>query len=264
MPKELDDAEFIHSVDFLCAAPVLRGFVWNKAIFRLADACYDKVANGKFFFLTFRNQVLRHPALVKLLSLDSVRHAFVKLRTEAGFSQGCIISNLKSFDPRLFRPGDGMSWDVWPFVLVSGVVAAFANEALDLFSKSLPSGEERQKLWIRRALLSSAKGLARPGLAAAAAVSVFNIIETARDRSVSEHLRDLYQLVDHRGSDVRLDSGDILESAAQAVPYPAPIWDWRTVAGVCGAWLCVCVGVIGRSGRSVGLRFSFVFSWFLP
>ena len=247
MPAELDDAEYLHSVDFLCATPVSRKLRGCKLVYRLADACYDQAINGKFFVLSFRIQVLKHPALCKLLALDTVRCSKFKLyRDFTEGSQGCIISNLKGFNPTVSHASDGFGWTSWPFDVVSSLVSAFANESLDLFSKSLPSGSERQWLWVKRALLSSTKGLARAGIATAAADSVFRIIETARDVSIEEHLKELYQLVDHRGSDVRLDAGEVLDSAAQAVPYPAPIWDWRTVP------------LVGLSGYSVS---RFVWSW---
>ena len=82
-------------------------------------------------------------------------------------------------------------------------------------------------------MLSSTKGLARPGLATAAAHSVFEVINSARDVFVQQHLSSLYKMVDHRGSDVRLGEGEVLDSAAQVVPYPAPIWAWRTVPRGC-------------------------------
>ena len=99
------------------------------------------------------------------------------------------------------------------------------------FSKALPSGKDRQLLWVRRAMTSSTKGLARVSVTSAAVTEVMAMINVARDASVDAHLRDLYGMVDHRGSDVRLESGDILDVAAQAVPYPAPMWEWRAVLG---------------------------------
>ena len=41
------------------------------------------------------------------------------------------------------------------------------------------------------------------------------------------HLRSLYAVLDVRGSDVRLDTGDIIEGGWPLVPYPAIAWDWR-------------------------------------
>ena len=113
--------------------------------------------------------------------------------------------------------------------LVDVVVACCAREVASVFAKALPSGLDLQKLWVRQALTSSTEGLARTGVASAAAEKLLEIIDLARDASVETHLPELYFLVDHRGSDVRIDSGDILDAAAQAVPYPAPIWEWTTV-----------------------------------
>ena len=139
------------------------------------------------------------------------------------------MSNIKNLVIAAGKHPGVWTSDFWPETFVNEMVSAVAAECVDAFSKSLPSSEERQWLWVQRALLSSTKGLARPGLATEAAHEVFKIIKTARDHSVSEHLWELYRFLDHRGSDVRLDEGEVLDSAAQAVPYPAPIWKWHTV-----------------------------------
>ncbi len=44
-----------------------------------------------------------------------------------------------------------------------------------------------------------------------------------------EHLKGLLDVVDLRGSDVRLDIGAILEGSRQPIPYPAICWDWSCV-----------------------------------
>ena len=43
------------------------------------------------------------------------------------------------------------------------------------------------------------------------------------------HLRNLVNLVDLRGSDVRLETRSVCDSSRQAVPYPAVAWKWRCV-----------------------------------
>ena len=42
-----------------------------------------------------------------------------------------------------------------------------------------------------------------------------------------EHLSQLHNFLDLRGSDVRLDTGSVLEGARQCVPYPAFAWQWQ-------------------------------------
>ena len=46
----MGDADYLHSVDFLCAPPVSRGRVSIKLIVRLVDKCWHKVVNGTFSF----------------------------------------------------------------------------------------------------------------------------------------------------------------------------------------------------------------------
>ena len=44
-----------------------------------------------------------------------------------------------------------------------------------------------------------------------------------------KHLRSLFAQLDHRGSDVRLETGTVLEAARQVIPYPAPAWAWKVL-----------------------------------
>ena len=94
---------------------------------------------------------------------------------------------------------------------------------------ALPAGECLQKLWVLRSLQTSTKGFARAVLAIEVVSQIMAIIRTMQGGDVRAHLQTLYRLLDHRGSDVRLESGGILDSYRQAVPYPAPSWVWVTV-----------------------------------
>ncbi len=55
---------------------------------------------------------------------------------------------------------------------------------------------------------------------------MFGLVSTKRPGGEVEHLRDLLDIVDFRGSDVRLDIGVVLEGSRQPIPYPAICWDW--------------------------------------
>ena len=229
---KLDDAVFCHSVDFLVAAILSRAWAEAKFMILFADFAYKMAVEGKSFLLIFRGRLLKHPAFQKLLALVTV--SVVDIRLSSGHregSSGFIVSNLAKLNLSAVEAGASFSLKVWPESAVKSILSAFVSESGDLLSKALPAGEERQWLWIKKAMSSSTKGLARPNVVDAATDAVFNVLNSAREVSVAEHLRELYQLVDHRGSDVRLDAGEILDSAAQAVPYPAPIWQWSTVLG---------------------------------
>ena len=188
------------------------------------------MVNGQFFLLAFWASNTSHLALVRLKELNTVVHELVKIRH--GFSQRVAVhlfTNLPSSVAWSSFARDRAQPKLWPSRLVYVVVAVAPNQLSVIFSKALPAGVEKQALWVRAAMLSSTKGLARVGVTSAAADEVMAILGTARDVSTKTHLREVFYLVDHRGSDVRIESGDILDVAAQAVPYPAPLWDWRTV-----------------------------------
>ena len=95
--------------------------------------------------------------------------------------------------------------------------------------ESLPIVPSSQAAWVFRALSNSTRGLARSGHAADATDHVLRILLTMQHGRELEHLRDLINFVDHRGSDVRLATGSICEGSRQVVPYPAVAWSWRTV-----------------------------------
>ena len=44
-----------------------------------------------------------------------------------------------------------------------------------------------------------------------------------------EHLNFMLRRTDFKGSDVRLETGELLDGARQPIPYPAIVWDWRCV-----------------------------------
>ena len=69
--------------------------------------------------------------------------------------------------------------------------------------------------------------MAKPGVALQAAEAVISLLATMKRGEEQTHLRGLLNIVDFRGSDVRLDSGTILEGLRQPIPYPAIAWDWQ-------------------------------------
>ena len=79
----------------------------------------------------------------------------------------------------------------------------------------LPLSHSLQALWVFRTLN--------------AANNVIKILAAISAGREAEHLRALVNIVDLRGSDLRLDSGSVCEGSRRAVPYPAVVWDWRCV-----------------------------------
>ena len=92
-----------------------------------------------------------------------------------------------------------------------------------------PCGAEAQMSWILNCLRHSTKGLSKIGIAESAAVSVMGMVQSVQVGREAEHLRSLLDVVDFKGSDVRLETGSILEGVRQPIPYPAPVWQWQVV-----------------------------------
>ena len=148
--------------------------------------------------------------------------------------QGCVFAkwchNIKSFAAHA-----SMLWDfvgaapkmgsVFTAELAWRVFQANRGVAKEL----LPAEETAQKLWVLNALQNSTRGMSRSGIALAALDEVMSIVKTMVPGAEGEHLNSLFTLLDHRGSDVRLETGSVLESSRQAVPYPASSWKWETV-----------------------------------
>ena len=59
-------------------------------------------------------------------------------------------------------------------------------------------------------------------------VRVWDLVEKLRQDPMKEHLKMLIRLIDHRGSDVRLETGTVAVTR-QDIPYPAFCWKWRCV-----------------------------------
>ena len=99
---------------------------------------------------------------------------------------------------------------------------ARAQEALEP-----PQSPERRTAWILQMLRASTKGLKKPGPAAIALQQVERMLDTMQPGNELVHPKWLVKNVDSRGADVRLATGELLESTGQITPYPAPAWAWR-------------------------------------
>ena len=102
------------------------------------------------------------------------------------------------------------------------------NASLGSWSKAqFPFGELEQQSSSLDALNHSTRGMAKPGVALHAAEAVVSLLATMKRGGEQKHLLGLLDIVDFRGSDVRLDSGTILEGLRQPIPYPAIAWGWQ-------------------------------------
>ena len=93
----------------------------------------------------------------------------------------------------------------------------------------VPIGTILQHEWVLDSLLKSTKGLSRPGTAKVIVAELMRLIATLEVGGESEHLHFILRTSDFKGSDVRLETGELLDGARQPIPYPAVVWDWRCV-----------------------------------
>lgn len=90
----------------------------------------------------------------------------------------------------------------------------------------LPSGTEKQAAWVLANMHNSTGGLGKDRVSENTTQSVLSILKGVRVGQELEHLKQMYSLLELRGSDVRLEIGVVLDGSRQVVPYPAMAWDW--------------------------------------
>ena len=88
-------------------------------------------------------------------------------------------------------------------------------------------------VWVARELSKSTARLSQGTAHDTSRDRILEIICSRRKEPVAQHLAEVLRQVDHRGSDVRLDSG-LVPHIRQDVPYPVFCWKWRSVAAY--AW----------------------------
>ena len=117
----------------------------------------------------------------------------------------------------------------WPDTFAFFLVSACAGALLHKKVGQLPVNSFEHSNFVLSALTNSTKGLAKCGRASEATEQVLQILGSMSLGNEAAHLANLHAFLDLRGSDVRLDSGSILEAARQAVPYPAFAWQWQCI-----------------------------------
>ena len=120
--------------------------------------------------------------------------------------------------------GFGISWEaaVWCGIQAARVI----KEPSTL---NLPAEFDAQRRWVQSSLANSTKALAADSVSPFICEDVCAMLtKMVRGREV-EHLNLLYRVIDSRGSDVRLNSGAVLDGVRQLAPYPAFAWQWTSV-----------------------------------
>jgi hypothetical protein len=206
----------------------------NKLAHQLADAVSSQLEAGRHFMFI-------HPSVSYIWWM----HDFVQLQSRTGvvlssftvyYVDGKAIWYVLHNIPGLaiFLPESLVSsflkasWDL-PAPLFKFLSLIVSVSLGSLAKLQLPLGLQDQRSWVLDALRHSTKGLSKPGVAIFAAEAVLSVINTMQPGCEAEHLIGLLSIVDFRGSDVRLDTGVVLEGSRQPTPYPAICWDWTVV-----------------------------------
>ena len=187
-------------------------------------ACLSKLVQGgkTFIFLHPHCSILwESSACIRFLQTISVQ-------AEQCGSQGelWVVHNV----PALCLPdclcvsGFKFSWEA--VVWCGAQVASLVKDPSPSF---VPSEFDAKRLWVQRSLANSTKALASEGISSFICEDVCNMLFQMKRGCEMEHLRLLYRVTDSRGSDVRLNSGAILDGVRQLAPYPAFAWDWTSV-----------------------------------
>jgi hypothetical protein len=206
----------------------------NKLGHQMVDAVSSHLQAGGHFLILHpaRSFLWRFHDLVQLQHRVGVVLSSVSVHHNDGVTVWHLLHNISgasTFLPcTVFSPFPVYLWDLPPsfFKSLSLMVSASLGSLAKL---QLPVGHQDQRSWVLDALRHSTKGLSKPGVALFAAEAVMSLIATMCPGNEIAHLQGLLNIIDFRGSDVRLDSGVILEGSRQPTPYPAICWDWAVV-----------------------------------
>ena len=107
------------------------------------------------------------------------------------------------------------SWE-----LVKACMPAVQAQLSDWDKSLLPRDADSQASWVFHSLINSTKGFARDNVGLKAAAEVTALLKHMKPGSECLHFSSLFSMLDVRGSDVRLDTGDVLEGGAPAGALP--------------------------------------------
>ena len=206
----------------------------NTSVFRQADRAVKCLVNGRFIFwiADAMSFAWLFPTVDELSKRESMLWDSVAFKFLQSTETFWILHNAPLLTEELCsqREFSAASPDErWPAEFFRFFSIILKKVAAQWCASQLPIAPALQHAWVLNALRNSTKGLQRPGFAADAASHVLRILQTMRQGKEAEHLRNLVNLVDLRGSDVRLETRSVCESSRQSVPYPAVAWKWRCI-----------------------------------
>ena len=156
-------------------------------------------------------------------SIDSKGHfsnTFVFLHT-----CGLLHAKLAALDPQARSPGRLLLSSTCRLEASFEVtlVNAFVGGVQEMERKLLPADTSLWRSW------AGAARLKQGGVQAEVLPTILKMLASMVCGQEAAHLRRLLRWADHKGSDVILRDGCLLQGSAQIAPYPAVAWAWRCV-----------------------------------
>ena len=207
----------------------------NRLLNRIVDFLTKVLMHGGvFIFLHCWDSCLwQFPVVVSFGGMATVLHSVVQWQDAASKQHKLavmhnipLLQKLLGSQTLFDNSGDGSLVHPKFVQVISEALRGGMTSMLDL---QMPSGNTDRVLWILNCLRNSTRGMSRSGISLAASTLVLWIVDTMRAGKELAHLRGLSHFVDFKGSEVRLESGTILEGAHQSVPYPAVALKWTCV-----------------------------------
>ena len=109
------------------------------------------------------------------------------------------------------------------------VVRVFVKHMEEMSGAQLPAGPSLWTPWLRGQLEGATARLQRQGVQDDVVPVISTLLRSMQCGHEAAHLEYLLRWADHRGSDVLLFSGTVLNGTTQRAPYPAFCWDWQSV-----------------------------------
>ena len=109
------------------------------------------------------------------------------------------------------------------------VVRVFVKHMEEMSGAQLPAGPSLWTPWLRGQLEGATARLQRQGVQDDVVPVISTLLRSMQCGHEAAHLEYLLRWADHRGSDVLLSSGTVLNGTTQRAPYPAFCWDWQSV-----------------------------------
>ena len=93
----------------------------------------------------------------------------------------------------------------------------------------VPIGPILRHEWVLDSLVQSTKGLSRPGTAKIIVAETMRFLGIIEVGGEAEHIHFMFRTTEFNDSDVRLETGELVDGARQHIPHPVVVWHWRRV-----------------------------------